>query len=67
MAEIAHPDRLKPKVRETVRNAFLTEFNFRLSEDEIDGILFTERNRNQLGAARFMRDARANTNEGPVQ
>jgi hypothetical protein len=56
MAEIAHPDRLQPKLRQLIRDRIWTEFNYRLSDDEIDKMLNVGENKGSLGAERFTRD-----------
>ena len=56
MAEIAHPDRLQPKLRQLLRDRILTEFNYRLSDDEIDEMLNVDENSGSDGAERFTRD-----------
>jgi iron complex transport system substrate-binding protein len=58
LAEIAHPDRLQPRVRQIMRDRFLTEFNYHLSDDQIDQYLNVEENRGMLGAERFERNGR---------
>ena len=57
LAEVAHPDRLQPRVRQIMRDRFLTEFNYQLSEEQIDKYLNVEENRGMRGAERFERDA----------
>ncbi len=59
MAEIAHPDRLQPKLRQLLREHFMTEFGYRLSDDQIDRFLHVDKNANSVGHARFRRDYRA--------
>lgn len=59
MAEIAHPDRLQPRVRQLLRDRFITEFNYRLSDDQIDIVLNVEENRGLPLAERFERNYRA--------
>lgn len=55
MAEIAHPDILQPKLRQLLRDRILTEFNYRLSDDEIDEMLNVDENAGSAGAERFTR------------
>jgi iron complex transport system substrate-binding protein len=55
MAEMAHPDRMQPRVRQLLRDRFITEFNYRLSEDQIDEILNVDENGGLPGAERFTR------------
>lgn len=56
MAEIAHPDLLQPKLRQLLRDRILTEFNYRLSDDEIDEMLNVDENSGSAGAERFTRN-----------
>jgi len=56
MAEIAHPDRMKPLVRQLLRDRFMTEFNYRLSDDQIDDILNVDENRGLPGSERFAKN-----------
>lgn len=59
LAEVAHPDRLEPRVRQILRDRFFTEFNYHLSDDQIDKYLNVEENRGMLGAERFEKDDQA--------
>jgi hypothetical protein len=52
-AEIAHPDRLKPKVRELLRDHFVKAYGYRLSDGEIDDLLRIDENKESAGYARF--------------
>jgi ABC-type Fe3+-hydroxamate transport system substrate-binding protein len=55
MAELAYPDRLQPTLRDRVRVHYQESYGYRLSEDEIDGLLNIELNRGTTRYARFMR------------
>lgn len=57
MAEIAHPDRLQPKLRGLLRAHFDQEFGYRLSDDELDEMLHIDVNKDSEGYARFMKRA----------
>ncbi len=56
MAEIAHADRLQPKLRETLREHFVSEFDYRLSDEQIDQFLHIDENIGAVGYARFTKD-----------
>jgi ABC-type Fe3+-hydroxamate transport system substrate-binding protein len=56
MAEIVHPHRLAPKLREMTRARLLTEFNYRLSDAQIDELLRLKDNSGSAGYARFARN-----------
>jgi hypothetical protein len=61
MAELAHPDRLQPRVRQILRDRMLSEFGYRFTEDQIDQQLHVAENADSAGTERFARDgARAN-------
>jgi len=53
IAEIAHPDRLQPRLRDAMRNHYINAYNYRLSDEEIDNLLRMEENRNGAGYERF--------------
>jgi hypothetical protein len=55
MAEVAHPDRLQPKVRQLLRDRMFAEFGYRLSDEQIDLQLHVEDNAGAAGAERFTR------------
>ena len=64
MAEIAHPDRLQPRLREVLREHFASEFGYRLSDEQIDQFLHIDENIGAVGYARFTKDYQAsNTTE----
>ncbi len=52
-AELVHPDRLQPKIRELTRAHFLKAYGYRLSDAEIDTMLGIEEQKNLPGFARF--------------
>jgi hypothetical protein len=56
IAELAHPDRLQPKVRQLLRDRMFGEFGYRLSDRQIDLQLRVADNSASLGAERFTRD-----------
>ncbi len=55
MAEIAHPDRLPPRTRRMLREHFDREFDYRLSDEQIDTLLHVDENQEQRGYERFTR------------
>jgi len=57
MAEVAHPDRLQPKVRQILRDRMMSEFGYRFSEAQIDQQLHVAENADSVGTERFTRDA----------
>jgi hypothetical protein len=63
MAEIVHPDRLQPKLRNLMRERLLTEFNYRLSDAQIDDFLRIKENRGSAGYARFAHNDLASKDE----
>ncbi len=56
MAEVAHPDLLQPTLRQMIRDRIQSEFNYRLSDDELDEMLNVEENAGSAGAERFIRN-----------
>ncbi|MBS0184102.1 MAG: ABC transporter substrate-binding protein [Nitrospira sp.] len=56
MAELAHPERLRPNVRTMLRDFVLADFGYRMSEDEIDAALKLDENGDSAGFDRFTRD-----------
>lgn len=56
MAEILHPDRLEPETRAMLRDTYLEEFGYRMSEEEIDKQLWVSENAGSAGAERFTRE-----------
>ena len=67
MAEVAHRGRMKPRARQLLRDRFMTEFNYRLSENQIDNVLNVEENRGLPGMDRFERDYQASTPQEPTK
>jgi ABC-type Fe3+-hydroxamate transport system substrate-binding protein len=61
-AEIVHPDRLQPKIRELTRDHFKKAYGYRLSDNEIDAMLGVEVQKNVPGYARFMKNEQASSN-----
>ena len=64
MAELAHPGRMKPRVRQLLRDRFITEFNYHLSDDQIDEILNVDENRGLPEANRFEHRPQAQMKKG---
>jgi ABC-type Fe3+-hydroxamate transport system substrate-binding protein len=56
MAEVAHPERLQPRVRRILRDRMLNEFGYRFTEDQIDQQLHVAENSDSVGTERFTRD-----------
>ncbi len=56
MDEISQPERMHPIVRQLLRERFMEEFDYRLSDDQIDELLKVNENRNSAGYGRFMRN-----------
>jgi ABC-type Fe3+-hydroxamate transport system substrate-binding protein len=56
MAEIAHPDRLQPRVRQLSRERMYEEFGYLLNEDQIDYLLQIKENSDSIGVRRFIRN-----------
>jgi hypothetical protein len=52
-AEIAHPERLQPRLRELLRAHFESTYGYRLSDTQIDNLLRIDENKNTVGYARF--------------
>lgn len=53
MAELAHPERLRPRVRRLLRDRMIAQFGYQLSDEQIDQILHVEENSSSAGAERF--------------
>ncbi len=66
MAEIVHPDRLTPELRDVLRARLIKEFNYQLSDEQIDQLLQINKNKNQPGYARFLRGEQANITHGAL-
>jgi hypothetical protein len=58
LAEIAHPDRLQPRVRQLMRDRMREEFGYSLSDDQIDQMLHVNDNSDSVGTERFTRNYR---------
>ncbi|MDI3467225.1 MAG: hypothetical protein OJF50_006046 [Nitrospira sp.] len=56
MAELAHPDRLQPKVRTMLREFIFADFSYQMSDDEIDAALKLDENGGSAGFERFTRN-----------
>ncbi|WP_020176358.1 ABC transporter substrate-binding protein [Methyloferula stellata] len=67
MAEIAHPDRLQPKVRALLRDHFNEAYGYALSDAEVDDLLRIDENKNSAGYARFTRDNIKSTRQEATQ
>jgi hypothetical protein len=67
LAELAHPERMKPLVRHLLRERFLSEFNYRLTDDQIDDVLNIEENRGSAGDERFEKNYQANNEHGSTK
>ncbi len=59
MGEIIHPDRLRPKLRNLLRETLLRDFNYQLSDVQIDELLRIKDNEGSEGYGRFMQDSQA--------
>jgi hypothetical protein len=64
LAEIAHPDRLQPKVREVLRDRMIAEFGYRFSQEQIDRQLHVAENSGSVGAKRFTGAYRGSAEQG---
>jgi ABC-type Fe3+-hydroxamate transport system substrate-binding protein len=64
MAEIAHPERLQPKVRQILRDRMISEFGYRFTEDQIDRQLHVAENAASVGTERFSRDSQIDRKPG---
>lgn len=67
MAEVAYPDHMKPRVRQIMRDYFFTEFNYRLSDDQIDNILNVNENKDLPESKRFERDYQTKNTQETVK
>ncbi|MDR3764715.1 MAG: ABC transporter substrate-binding protein [Acidobacteriota bacterium] len=67
IAEIAHPERLLPRVRQLLRERFQSEFDYPLREDQIDYLLHIDANRESKGFDRFMREGQPAAPEGTTK
>ena len=64
MAEIGHPDRLQPEVRQLARDRMFSEFGYRLNDDQIDYLLRNDENASSLGTERFNRNYQPAAQQG---
>jgi hypothetical protein len=55
---------MKPRVRQLLRERFITEFNYHLSDDQIDEILNVDENRGLPEANRFEHRPQAQMKKG---
>ena len=62
LAEVAYPERLKPRVRQLFRDIFMLDFGYQVTDDQIDRELRLEENKNQPGFERFSRDYKTTIN-----
>ncbi len=67
MAEIAYPERMRPKLRQALKDSFVREFGYRMSDDQIDAQLHIDENKDSAGYERFGRNYQANRGEGPAR
>jgi hypothetical protein len=58
MAEIAHPDRMQLGTRQALRDRLMTEFHYRLTDDQIDAQAHIDENEDSAGYERFTRNYR---------
>ncbi|HEX4232654.1 MAG TPA: hypothetical protein VHZ07_28600 [Bryobacteraceae bacterium] len=65
MAEVAHPDRLQPKVRQLLRDRMFAAFGYRLSDEQIDLQLHVAENSGAVGTERFTRNYQGAERPGP--
>jgi hypothetical protein len=64
MAELAHPDRMQPKLRELIGDYIVEDFGYRLSEDQIDQMLQIRVNKDQPEYTRFTRSGQTASTYG---
>ncbi|MDR3763680.1 MAG: hypothetical protein P4M01_06245 [Acidobacteriota bacterium] len=67
IAEIAYPERLKPGVRQLLRDRMFEAFHYRLSDDQIDELLNVKQNSSSAGAERFTRGYQSADAKGATQ
>ncbi len=53
LAELLHPDRLSPRLRELFQAYYLSDFNYAMSDAETDARLFLKENSRSAGYERF--------------
>jgi iron complex transport system substrate-binding protein len=64
LAEIAHPDRLPPKVRQMLRDRLMTDFGYRLTDEQVDSQLRVDENSGSWGSERFTRSLQTKHEQG---
>jgi hypothetical protein len=52
-AEVVYHDRLRPAMRDLMRNHYLESYGYRLRDDDIDDLLYMDANRDSLRYERF--------------
>jgi iron complex transport system substrate-binding protein len=67
MAEIAHPDRLQPRTRHVLRDRLMGEFGYRLTDDQIDFLLWISENKGSAGYERFDRNYTTSNDKEPTE
>ena len=67
MAEIAHPDRMRPQLRQVLRDHFIREFGYYMTDDQIDGQLHVEENKGSAGYQRFTGNYQPGNRQEPAQ
>jgi len=55
MAEITHPEIMRPKLRETITKYYSDAYGYTLSDTQLDDILLIDKNKDASGYKRFMR------------
>jgi iron complex transport system substrate-binding protein len=65
MAEIGHPERMQPRLRQMLRESFVREFGYRLTDDQIDTLLRIDENKDSVGYERFTRNYQAGKEKDP--
>ncbi len=66
MAEIVHPYRLRAELRGLLRDRLDTEFNYRLSDEQIDLVLQNNKNKDSDGYSRFNQNYLASNRPEPL-
>jgi iron complex transport system substrate-binding protein len=66
-AEFSYPDRLRPRLRQLLRDRMFGEFGYRLNEDQIDLILHVDDNAYSANGERLRRDYQAPRQQGMRQ
>jgi len=55
-AEIVHPDRLQPKIRQLARDHFIKAYGYRLNDEELDEMLGVVQQKDAPGYARIVKN-----------